>query len=116
MGTLKRADLINGSLVFFLAVQSAASLFSFAHRVFNIRLATSRGVIGVDIPWAFIGLALTVTTVGIALVARHIVRTSGSATPVEHAVGARLWFIGYVVLTALLSVYYFNTFTTVFRP
>jgi hypothetical protein len=116
MKTLKRADLINGSLVFFLAVQSAVSLFSLAHRVFDTPLATSRGGLGIDIPWAFIGLALTVTAVGIPLVARHIVRTSGFETTVPHVVSAKLWFIGYGVLTTLLSVYYLNTFTTVFRP
>lgn len=116
MKALKRADLINGSLVFVLGVQSATLLFCVAHRALSLPLATSRGLLDVEIPWLFIGLMIVVTAIVAVLVSRQVARTSGAAATAEHVVSATLWFVGYSVLALLLSIYYLNTFTLVFRP
>ena len=115
MNALKRADLINGSLIFVLAIQSATSLFSFGHRALNMPLMTSRGVVGIEIPWLFVGITILVTIAAAVLILRYVSRTSGTTAAVDHAIGANLWFVGYGLLTFLLTAYYFNTFTSAFN-
>jgi len=91
-------------------------LFSIGHRALALPLATSRGLLDVEIPWLFVGLMVLVTAVAAVLIGRHVVRTSGPEATAAHAVSAKLWLVVYGVVTALLLIYYLNTFTSVFRP
>jgi hypothetical protein len=79
-------------------------------------IATSRGRLGVEVPWLFIGLAFVVAALAAVLVRRHVLRTSGASATADHAIRADFWLVGYGVVTALLSLYYLYTFTSVFRP